>query len=259
MSQKSEDEIVERFHKLYYSNGERTWSGNTSWLGHKVLKCPPDLWIYQEIIFQNKPDIIIETGTGKGGGTLFLASICDLINHGKIISVDLENTNHKEDLPQHNRIIYITGSSTSDDTINQIKIKENDKVMVILDSDHHKNHVLQELNIYSKLATKDNYIIVEDTNLSGHPNHTDFEGPMEAIEEFLKTNQNFIIDESKHKFYLSFNINGYLKKIYLCILSLITYILIIIGSQMIDNSNLFDSLYTSICICNEHMLDIINM
>jgi len=243
-----DNKIVEQFHKLYYSNGGRTWSGNTHWLGYKVLKCPPDLWIYQEIIFQNKPDIIIETGTGNGGGTLFLASICDFIDHGKIVSVDIENTNHDADLPRHKRIAYITGSSTSEDIITQIKslINENDKIMVILDSDHHKNHVLDELNIYSKLVTKNSYLIVEDTNLSGHPNYTDFEGPMEAIEEFLNTNQNFIIDESKHKFYLSFNINGYLKKINLFIFSSMINITEAIEDQILYNHLIFDTMYASI-------------
>jgi len=215
MSQKSEVEIVEQFHKLYYSNGSRTWSGNTSWLGYKVLKCPLDLFIYQEIIYETNPDIIIETGTGNGGTTHFLASICDFINHGNIISIDTENTNHKSDLPKHNRITYITGSSISENTISQIKdIIKSQSIMVILDSDHHKDHVLKELNIYSQFISKDNYLIVEDTNLN-HPNPTNFEGPMEAIEEFLKTNQNFTIDESKHKFYLTFNPNGYLKRTYL--------------------------------------------
>jgi cephalosporin hydroxylase len=216
MSQKSENEIVEQFHKLYYSNGGRTWSGNTSWLGYKVLKCPLDLFIYQEIIHETKPDIIIETGTGNAGTTHFLASICDFINSGKIISIDTENTNHKSYLPSHKRITYITGSSISENTIDQIKdlINKEYKIMVILDSDHHKNHVLSELNIYNQLVTKNNYLIVEDTNLN-HPNPTDFEGPMEAIEEFLKINQDFIIDESKHKFYLTFNPRGYLKRIYL--------------------------------------------
>ena len=139
------NDIVEQFHKLYYSNGGRTWSGNTSWLGYKVLKCPLDLFIYQEIIYENKSDIIIETGTGSGGTTHFLASICNFINHGKVISIDTENTNHKVDLPTHERITYITGSSISENTINQIKsiINENDRIMVILDSDHRKNHVLQ--------------------------------------------------------------------------------------------------------------------
>ncbi len=214
MSQKSEDEIVEKFHKLYYSNGSRTWSGNTSWLGYKVLKCPLDLFIYQEIIYETNPDIIIETGTGSGGTTHLLASICDFINHGKVISIDTENTNHKSHLPHHQRITYITGSSISENIINQIEsiIREKDKLMVILDSDHHKNHVLQELNIYSQFISKENYLIVEDTNIN-HPNPTNFEGPMEAIEEFLKTDSNFIIDESKHKFYLTFNPRGYLKRI----------------------------------------------
>lgn len=214
------NQIVDQFHKLYYSNGGRTWSGNTSWLGIKTLKCPFDLWIYQEIIYDTRPDIIIETGTGDGGTTRFLATICDFINHGKVISIDLENTNHKSYLPKHNRIIYITGSSISQSTIDQIKSfsisnrspNKECKIMVILDSDHHKNHVLSELNIYSSFITQQNYIIVEDTNLN-HPNPTDFEGPMEAIEEFLKTNKNFVIDESKHKFYLTFNPRGYLKRI----------------------------------------------
>ncbi len=214
MSQKSEDQIVEQFHKLYYSNGSRTWSGNTSWLGINTLKCPLDLFIYQEIIYETNPDIIIETGTGSGGTTHFLASICNFINHGKVISIDTENTNHKSHLPNHQRITYITGSSISENIIDQIKsiIREKDKLMVILDSDHHKNHVLQELNIYSQFISKENYLIVEDTNIN-HPNPTNFEGPMEAIEEFLKTNSNFIIDESKHKFYLTFNPRGYLKRI----------------------------------------------
>ncbi len=209
-----ENDIVENFHKLYYSNGDRTWSGNTHWLGYNVLKCPFDLWIYQEIIYEINPDIIIETGTGSGGVTHFLASICDFINHGKVISIDLENTNHKDILPQHKRITYVTGPSTSENTIEQIKklINKKDVIMVILDSDHYKDHVLQELNAYSQFVSKDSYIIVEDTNLN-HPNPTDFEGPMEAIEEFMKINQNFTTDESKHKFYLTFNPSGYLKRI----------------------------------------------
>lgn len=213
MSNKSENEIVEQFHKLYYSNGERTWSGNTYWFGYKVLKCPLDLFIYQEIIYETRPDIIIETGTGDGGSTHFLASMCNFMNHGKIISIDTENTNHKADLPKHERITYITGSSTSENTIDQVKSLTNreHRIMVILDSDHHRNHVLNELNIYGHFVTKENYMIVEDTNLN-HPNPIDFDGPMEAVEEFMKTSQDFTIDESKHRFYLTFNPRGYLKR-----------------------------------------------
>ena len=214
MTMKAEEQLVEQFHKLYYSNGSRTWSGNNKWLGYNVLKCPLDLWIYQEIIFENKPDIIIEAGTMGGGTSLFLASMCDAIGNGTVISIDLQNTNHTDELPKHPRLIYVSGDSISDKTIEYINMYTypNKKVMVILDTDHRKEHVLKELNLYSKLITKDQYLIVEDTNLN-HPNPAGFEGPMEAIDEFLKENKDFVIDESKNKFYLTFNPNGYLKKL----------------------------------------------
>ena len=86
--------------------------------------------------------------------------------------------------------------------------------MVILDSDHGKDHVLNELRTYSPFVTKGSYLIVEDTNINGHPVLHDFgPGPMEAVEDFLKENQNFTVDKSKEKFYLTFNPKGYLRKI----------------------------------------------
>lgn len=215
-----ETDIVVAFHKLYYGNGSQTWSGNTRWMGYNVLKCPLDLWIYQEIIFENKPDVIIETGTGSGGGALFLASLCDLMDSGNIITIDTENTNHEKELPKHLRIKYLTGPSVSSEIMETVKsiLKSwtrtygDQKVMVILDSCHNKEHVLKELELYSPLVTDGQYIIVEDTNLN-HPNPCDFEGPMEAVNEFLKINSGFIIDESKHKFYITFNPRGYLRKL----------------------------------------------
>lgn len=216
ISSKTEKELIERFHKLYYGPGN-VFSGfpwyNTRWLGKKVLKCPFDLWVYQEIISEIRPDIIIESGTADGGGTLFLASMCDLIDKGKVITVDIRP---RENLPVHKRITYLSGSSISDEIIREIRdiIKPNDKAIVILDSDHKKEHVLKELSIYGQFVTKDSYIIVEDTNINGHPVVSDFgPGPMEAVEEFLSLNKNFIIDKSKEKFYLTFNPNGYLKRI----------------------------------------------
>jgi cephalosporin hydroxylase len=95
----------------------------------------------------------------------------------------------------------------------QTVIEGKDRIMTILDSDHHKEHVLRELEIYSKFVTKESYIIVEDTNINGHPVRSTFgPGPMEAIKEFLKMNEDFMIDRSREKFYLTFNPDGYLKK-----------------------------------------------
>lgn len=217
MNEEDIDDVVLKFHKLYYSNGGRTWSGNTLWHGRKVLKCPFDLWNYQEIIYETKPDFIIDIGTGEAGCTMFLASMCDLMEKGKILSVDTENTNHALDLPEHDRIFYITGSSIDENTVSEIrrylKFPLVENIMVILDSDHHKEHVLKELEIYSRFVRKGNYIIVEDTNLSGHPNYTDFEGPWEAVAEFLGKNEKFVIDKNREKFYLTFNPNGYLKRV----------------------------------------------
>ncbi|MFX1303259.1 MAG: CmcI family methyltransferase [Promethearchaeota archaeon] len=182
------------------------------WLGVKILKNPFDLWIFQEVIFDVRPSIILECGTKFGGSALYLASLCDLINKGKIISIDIEHYNNR---PQHKRIKYLLGSSVSEEIFFQVKneIKKNDNVLVILDSDHRKEHVIKELNLYAPLVSPGSYIIVEDTHLNGHPIDPFFgPGPMEAVKEFLKQNQDFEIDKTKEKFYMTWNPNGYLKK-----------------------------------------------
>jgi|WetSurMetagenome_2_1015567.scaffolds.fasta_scaffold00244_26 cephalosporin hydroxylase len=206
--------VIDNFHKLFYNSKliNKTW-GSAKFLGTEIQKCPFDLFIYQEILFDVKPDLIIEAGTAFGGGALYLASMCDLIGKGKIVTIDVADT---PNLPKHKRIIYIKGSSIAHSVINQVKsmIKKSDKVMVILDSDHSMKHVLQELKIYHKLVSKGSYLIVEDTNVNGHPVYKEHgPGPMEALLEFVKTNKNFIIDKTREKFYISFNPDGYLKRI----------------------------------------------
>lgn len=208
----TEEQIVNEFHKIYYNNKDRTWL-NTFWLGIPTQKYPSDLWIYQEIIFETKPDIIIECGTLYGGSALFMASICDLLNRGRVITIDIENYHNR---PVHQRITYLIGSSTSDKIVGEIRrlIRGDEKIMVVLDSDHHKEHVLNELRIYSQFVTVGNYLIVEDTNINGHPVLPSFgPGPQEAVEEFLKENDNFVVDRSKEKFYLTANPNGFLLRI----------------------------------------------
>jgi cephalosporin hydroxylase len=202
--------IIDDFHNLYFE--KRAWL-KTSWLGVPVLKCPFDLWIYQEIITSVKPDIIIECGTAHGGSALYLASVCDLINHGRIITIDIRDNQNR---PDHKRIKYLKGSSISAEKVEQVKreIHKEDTVLVILDSLHKYNHVLQELELYKELVTPGSYLIVEDTNINGHPIRPGCgKGPMEAVEEFLENNKEFTVDRSKEKFMLTFNPNGYLKKI----------------------------------------------
>ena len=207
ISPQTRRDIVDSFHKLYYESAkfDSTWY-DTTWRGVPVLKCPLDLWIYQEIIHEKKPDIIIETGTFKGGSALYMADICDAVGNGRIITIDIDK---KKERPYHRRIEYMLGSSTEI----KLDIPSGLKVMVVLDSDHSKEHVANELYIYSKLVTKGQYLIVEDTNINGHPVLPEFgEGPMEALDEFLKVNKDFELDKSREKFLLTFNPRGFLIK-----------------------------------------------
>ncbi|MFV1917633.1 MAG: CmcI family methyltransferase [Patescibacteria group bacterium] len=204
-------EIIDEFHKLYYNS--RIWT-ETYWLGVPIHKCPFDLWICQEIICRLEPDVVVETGTGDGGSALFFAStIFELMGKGKVLTID----NKKEsNLPRHVRIKYLVGSSISPKTVQKIKrlIGKRDRVMVSLDSNHEMEYVLKELRIYSKLVSDGNYLVVEDTNLNGHPVVPDFgPGPMEAAKEFLKENEDFVVEGELEKFFSSFNAGGILRKI----------------------------------------------
>ena len=176
------DGTVNAFHKLYYYSSN-TWLNNTSWLGVPAQKCPLDLWVYQEILYDVKPDVIIEAGTYKGGSALYLASIFDLIGKGRVITIDIAKQN--EDRPVHDRVTYLLGSSTSDEIVHKVEelVRPTDKVMVVLDSDHSAKHVLEELRIYHKYVTPGSFLIVEDGNINGNPILPDSgPGPGEALE-----------------------------------------------------------------------------
>jgi cephalosporin hydroxylase len=207
-------EIVESFHRLYFNSYVvgGTWQ-NTYWLGTPVLKCPLDLWCYQEILAEVRPDLIVESGTAHGGTSLFLATICDVLKKGKIVTIDIEDYPGR---PEHERILYLRGSSTSEEIYPQVRdlAGDSDRVMVILDSDHSRDHVSRELTLYSPLVSRDSYIVVEDTNVNGHPVLPEFgPGPMEAVEDFLRTTDDFVVDARWEKFYMTFNPRGYLRRV----------------------------------------------
>ena len=207
-----ERRVVDAFHRLYYDSHETTWT-STSWLGTTVLKCPLDLWNYQEILVETHPDLIIETGTHLGGSALYMAGICDLVGTGRIVTVDIED---RPGRPVHGRITYLDGSSTSDEVLNRVTefAQDAERVMVILDSDHSRDHVLRELELYAPLVSKGCYLVVEDTNVNGHPVDPGFgPGPMEALNEFLSGTNDFEVDRSREKLMLTFNPSGYLLRV----------------------------------------------
>jgi cephalosporin hydroxylase len=208
----SEEGVVDRFHKLYYTTSDRTWR-NTFWFGVACQKCPLDLWIYQELVSEVKPDRIVECGTAAGGTSLFLAHLCDLADTGRILTIDVEEQPNR---PVHERITYLCGSDTSDTVVGQVQefVAGAASVIVILDSDHSKEHVSRQLSLYSRFVAPGGYLIVEDSNIGGHPVLPKAgAGPMGAIQEFLATTDEFIVDREREKFYLTFNPSGFLKRI----------------------------------------------
>jgi len=205
------EQTVDRFHQLYYESGEQTWK-HTHWLGVRLLKCPLDLWIYQELLFELRPDVIVECGTYQGGSALFLASICDLLNHGRVCTIDVVR---QPECPAHPRIEYLTGSSTSEAVQAMVRerIHPGERPLVILDSDHQGAHVRAELEAYAPLILPGGYLIVEDTNINGHPVVADYgPGPMEALVEFLAEHPEFESDREREKLFLTFNPRGYLRR-----------------------------------------------
>jgi cephalosporin hydroxylase len=170
-----------------------------------------DLWSLQEIIYETNPDCIIETGTAHGGAALYYAEISE--PKCKVISIDIV---HKDHIPLHKKITYICGSSLDKPIIDKVKklIKGCKRIMVTLDSIHLKDWVMMELDVYSKLVSKGQYLIVDDTNLNGHPVLTSktAQGPYEAVQKWIKHHPEFKIDRNREKFGFSFNPSGFLLK-----------------------------------------------
>jgi len=204
--------VIDAYH-VWYTRNEHSTYNNTHWLGVETQQCPLDMWVYQEMLAEIKPDVMVEAGTYMGGSAFYYASIFDLMKHGRVITIDIEDQPNK---PKHDRITYLLGSSTSDEILAQVKklIQPGEKVMVILDSDHHKPHVLNEIKRYSAIVSPGSYLIVQDTHFNGHPILPKFgPGPMEAVEEFLQSNNDFQPDRSREKFGMTFNPSGFLKRV----------------------------------------------
>jgi cephalosporin hydroxylase len=215
MYRPAEQEVVDRFHKLFYDSD--IWK-STKWLGVRTAQNPNDAWIHQEIIAQVKPDFIVETGTWHGGSAALWATILQQVNpDGRVITLDInDNVSAAKELPiVKDKVEFLLGSSVDPAIVAQVtKRVQGKKVLVILDSDHHKNHVLAEMKTYAPLVSIDSYMIVQDTNANGHPVLEKFgPGPMEAVNEFLATNDQFRPDREAERLMFTMHPKGYLKRI----------------------------------------------
>ena len=208
--------VVDPYHLAFYSS-LNTWRVN-EWLGILTEQNPNDVWITQEIIVETHPDFIIETGTLCGGSAALWATILEQVNpEGRIITIDItDQAQQARRLPiVQKHVDFLYGSSTAIRVVNDVKNRvEGKKVLVILDSDHRKQHVLNELAAYAPLVTVGSYLIVQDTNVNGHPVDRSFgPGPMEALAEFLAANRNFVSDKGRERLMFTMHPNGYLKRI----------------------------------------------
>jgi cephalosporin hydroxylase len=198
-------ELVAQFHTAYYNAGAQFAS---HWMGTKVVKCPTDMWEYQEIVAECRPQVIVETGTAWGGSALFFAHLFDIVGEGEVITVDIGRMGTAE----HPRITYLTGDSPSLAPTVKDMIGER-SCMVVLDSDHRSGHVAAELASYGPLVTSGQYLVVEDTNL-GWLADLSFtgNGPKEALDDWLPDHPEFVVDMRRERHGLTMNPGGWLKR-----------------------------------------------
>ena len=208
------------------------YSYHFSWLGRPVIQYPQDMIAMQEIIFEVKPDLIIETGIAHGGSLIFYASMLELLaacggnQKGTVLGIDIDIRPHNrqaiENHPMFNRIEMIEGSSVSPEIIAQVRKRAEsfERILVCLDSNHTHDHVLGELNAYAELTSVGSYCVVFDTIIEDMPAGSfpdrpwgKGNNPKTAVHEYLKTHPEFEIDKTiQHKLMITVAPDGYLKR-----------------------------------------------
>ena len=207
----------------------RKYSYNFSWMGRPIIALPQDMIAMQELIWEIQPDLIIETGVAHGGSIVYYASLLELIGgNGLVLGIDIDIRKHNRDLieahPMMKRIRLLEGSSVSREIIEQVKVIAADRkvIMVCLDSNHTHDHVLEELKLYAPLTSVGSYCVVFDTVVEDMPANWDWgvrpwgvgNNPKTAVFEFLKSNDDFVVDKTiDSKILISVAPDGFLKRI----------------------------------------------
>jgi cephalosporin hydroxylase len=208
--------IVDNFHRLYYDKDDS--HRVHTYLGFPIKQCPFDMHLYQELIYRIRPPFILQTGVENGGSIIYFASLLDQIGadpSALVIGVDIILTEKAKEL-DHPRIRLIEGSSTAPEVIAKVRaLLPPVGGFVVLDSDHSEKHVYDEMKLYSEFVSVGSYMVVEDTNINGHPVLKGFgPGPLEAVDRFLKEEDRFQDDAAFWKRnYFSFHQNGWLKRV----------------------------------------------
>jgi len=203
-----QQQIINLFHS--------TWGGTfkNKWYGISTVQNPLDVWITQEIMFETKPDVVVECGTYHGGSAILWATILkNIVPDARIITIDIKDVRDpaaKVHPLAVESVDFLLGSSTDPKIVAEVKrCVKGKKVLLILDSLHTRDHVLDELNSYWDIVEVESYILVQDTvHPKGHVT-----GPGKAVKDFLAINKNFKIDQTRERFGLTNNRNGFLKRV----------------------------------------------
>ncbi|MDU9389180.1 cephalosporin hydroxylase family protein [Pseudomonas japonica] len=211
---------------FFNESAKHKYSYHFSWMGRPIIQLPQDMLAMQEIIWRVKPDLIIECGIAHGGSIIYYASLLELQGHGEVLGIDLDIRPHnREAIESHQmarRISMIEGSSIDPAVVEQVRaIAEGKKVILVLDSNHTHEHVLEELRAYAPLVALGSYCVVMDTVVEDMP--PEFfpdrpwgpgDNPKTAVWAYLKENSDFEIDQQmQDKLLISVAPDGYLRRV----------------------------------------------
>jgi cephalosporin hydroxylase len=206
------------------SNWHNRLSYEVTWLGIPIIQLPEDMVAMQELIWKVRPDVIVESGVAHGGALVLYASILELLGRGRVVGVDIEIRKYNrlaiEAHPMSHRIELIEGDSLADDTVQKVRsfITPGDRVMVTLDSNHTREHVLGELERYGPLVTPNSYLVVFDAVMAlvaDAPAAGDGwseDNPLEAVREYLGRNDDFEVDRSFERLAVTYCQGGFLRR-----------------------------------------------
>jgi len=224
--QGDDQKVVALARDFFNESARHKYSYHFSWMGRPIIQLPQDMMAMQEIIWQVKPDLVIECGIAHGGSIIYYASLLELQGHGEVLGIDLDIRPHNreaiESHPMAKRIQMIEGSSIDEATAQKVRaIAEGKKVILVLDSNHTHDHVLEELRLYAPLVSVGSYCVVMDTVVEDMP--ADFfpdrpwghgDNPKTAVWKYLEENKDFEIDrQMQNKLLITVAPDGYLRRV----------------------------------------------
>jgi len=225
-AQGKDPELARLSRDFFDVSARHRYSYHFSWMGRPVIQYPQDMMAMQEIIWDVRPDVIVETGIAHGGSILFYASMLQLIGHGEVIGIDIDIRAHNREAieahPMSHRVSLIQGSSIDTAIVDQIRERvAGKKVLVVLDSNHTHQHVLEELRLYAPMVAVGSYCVVMDTVVEDMPEDAfpdrpwgKGDNPKTAVWAYLKENDDFQIDSAvDHKLLITVAPDGYLRRV----------------------------------------------